>query len=99
MWKTRDPEVNMRLRRSFDGLAAADMRKVPVDVAVEGGVGSPLTVTLRWVRGMSQECTAMLMCGSGLQFAALRSSLHLLVDRHCRGVHEIRGRGGQPETW
>lgn len=47
MWKTHDPDVEQRLKRTYDGLAAADMRKVAVDVALSGAVGQPLTIVLR----------------------------------------------------
>ena len=47
VWKTHDAEVEQRLRRSFEGLSSAEMRKVEVDVWVEGRIGSPLTLRLR----------------------------------------------------
>ncbi|GLC64650.1 Peptidase U32 [Pleodorina starrii] len=46
VWRTKDPALESRLRASYDGLAAADARSLPVAAAVRGGLGSPLTLTL-----------------------------------------------------
>ena len=56
VWKTHDAEVEQRLRRTYDGLSAAELRKVPVEVAVSGAIGQPLMVRLRYV------CMCALMC-------------------------------------
>jgi putative protease len=45
LWKTSDPELDKRLRRSFAGEAIRFQR--PVDVEVHGLAGRPLTVIVR----------------------------------------------------
>ncbi|GLI60382.1 hypothetical protein VaNZ11_002388 [Volvox africanus] len=46
VWRTKDPSLESRLRASFDGLAAADTRRLPVAAAAAGALGQPLTLTL-----------------------------------------------------
>ncbi|GIL60544.1 hypothetical protein Vafri_15096 [Volvox africanus] len=46
VWRTKDPSLESRLRASFDGLAAADTRRLPVTAAAAGALGQPLTLTL-----------------------------------------------------
>ena len=46
VWKNKDPVLDGRLRASYDGLAAAAQRRLPVVVSVEAALGSPLRVTL-----------------------------------------------------
>ena len=45
LWKTDDPELDKRLRQSFAGDVPRFQR--PVDVAVHGHVGAPLTLIIR----------------------------------------------------
>ena len=45
LWKTDDPELNRRLRRSFAGSQPQFRR--PVELVVHGEAGTPLTVVLR----------------------------------------------------
>ncbi len=47
MWKSHDPEVEQRLKKTYQGLAVEDMMKVNVDVKVAGSVGESLVITLR----------------------------------------------------
>lgn len=44
VWRTKDPQLEARLRRSYDGLPASERRSLPVAVAVSGRLGTPLTV-------------------------------------------------------
>lgn len=46
VWKNQDPALMARLRSSYDGLAAAAQRRLPVTVTVHAALGSPLRVTL-----------------------------------------------------
>jgi hypothetical protein len=46
--------VVARLRRTFDGLSEAEKRKVQVDVFVEGTIGTPLKIRLRYVAAYGQ---------------------------------------------
>jgi hypothetical protein len=46
VWKTKDDAIEASLRSSYEGLAASETRKVVVDLALEGGLGSSLALTL-----------------------------------------------------
>lgn len=46
MWKTKDAALESRLRATWDGLAAAQQRKLPIQVAISGGIGQPLVLRL-----------------------------------------------------
>ena len=39
VWRSSDPELEARLRATYEGLPAASARRLPVDVAVAGGLG------------------------------------------------------------
>lgn len=45
LWKTDDPELARRLRKSFAG--ATPQRRVPLEVTVRAAVGGPLTIEAR----------------------------------------------------
>ncbi len=45
LWKTDDPELNRRLRQSFEGDAPKFQR--PVEMEIHGAVGTPLTLIAR----------------------------------------------------
>ncbi|PNG99986.1 hypothetical protein TSOC_014216, partial [Tetrabaena socialis] len=53
VWRTKDPALESRLRSSYDGLAAADNRRLTVTVAVSGRLGGPLTLRLTDPEGRS----------------------------------------------
>ena len=56
VWRTKDPALESHLRASYEGLASSAMRGVAVDVCVEGKLGRPLVVTLRYrVSGEGDE--------------------------------------------
>ncbi|EFJ50364.1 hypothetical protein VOLCADRAFT_116887 [Volvox carteri f. nagariensis] len=46
MWRTKDPALESRLRASYDSLAAANMRRLPVTAAVAGAVGAATRLPL-----------------------------------------------------
>ena len=46
IWKNRDPALERRLRASYEALPAASQRRLPVAVAVQAALGTPLRVTL-----------------------------------------------------
>jgi putative protease len=56
VWKTDDPEVTSRLRKSFAGRGLA--RQQPVDLRVFAAVGEPLRVTARTSLGAACEVTS-----------------------------------------
>ena len=53
VWKTDDPEVTARLRRSFSGKELT--RRQPVDLHVTASVGEPVRVTARTALGAACE--------------------------------------------
>ena len=46
VWKNKDHALEGRLRSSYEGLAAAAQRRLPVSVGVQAALGAPLRVTL-----------------------------------------------------
>ena len=52
IWKTDDPQIDRRLRKTFAGGRA--QRRVPLDLTVEAAVGRKLCVTAR--AGTGAEC-------------------------------------------
>ena len=46
VWKNMDHALAGRLRASYEGLAAAAQRRLPVSVSVQASLGAPLRVTL-----------------------------------------------------
>ncbi|KAK9825658.1 hypothetical protein WJX81_006317 [Elliptochloris bilobata] len=51
VWRSSDPALEARLRSTYEGLAAAAARRLPVDVAVAGRIGQALTVEVRGDNG------------------------------------------------
>lgn len=49
-WKTDDPELTRRLRKTFSG--ARPQRRVPLDLVVEAAAGSPLRISGRTASGI-----------------------------------------------
>ncbi len=45
LWKTKDPELDRRLRQTFEGDQIRQTRPIPIDV--HGSAGTPLTLILR----------------------------------------------------
>jgi len=52
VWKTDDPQLTARLRKSFDG---APQRRMPIDLEVRAAIGEPLTVRVRTEQGIAIE--------------------------------------------
>lgn len=52
VWKTDDPQLTSRLRKSFDG---APQRRMPLDLEVHAAVGKPLTIRARTEHGVAIE--------------------------------------------
>jgi putative protease len=50
VWKTDDPELSRRLRKSFEGPPS---RKVALNLSVEASVGSPLRITASTTTGLN----------------------------------------------
>lgn len=55
VWKTDDPQLNSRLRKTFTG--ADPLRRLPVDFEVRAVVGEPLSVTGRTDAGVAVSVT------------------------------------------
>jgi hypothetical protein len=68
VWKTRDVQLEGRLRASFEGLSAVAARKLPVAVRASGRVGAPLTLELADAEGHAASASTAV----ALQAAAKR---------------------------
>jgi len=55
VWKTDDPELTRRLRKTFEG---PERRKVELDIAVRAVVGEPLCLEGRTTTGREARCEA-----------------------------------------
>jgi putative protease len=60
VWKTDDPELTRKLRKSFTGLAP--QRRMPVDLVIEAAAGEPLRVAATTESGLRCELTASQAC-------------------------------------
>jgi putative protease len=60
VFKTDDPQLTSRLRKSFT--AAAPQRRVPIDLAVRAEVGSPLVVTATAASGHNCQVMSQQPC-------------------------------------
>lgn len=47
VWRTKDPALDSALRATFESVAEADQRKLPVHALVTGTLDAPLQLTLR----------------------------------------------------
>jgi putative protease len=56
LWKTDDPELNKRVRQSYDGKIPKFQR--PIEIEVRGQVGQPLTLTVRDEGGHAASATS-----------------------------------------
>ncbi len=46
LWRTHDAALERRLRGTYEGLAAASVRRLVVDASVSGAVGQEMCLTL-----------------------------------------------------
>jgi putative protease len=84
LWKTSDPELERRLRKTFEGDALRFQR--PLDFEVSGGPGQPMTLTARDEAGQ-------VACVSSAMPLGLAEKQPLTDER----LHEQLGRlGGTP---
>ncbi len=60
VWKTDDPELTSRLRKTFSG--ARPLRRTPVDLAVRASVGTPLVVIASTGAGNTCSLTSSQPC-------------------------------------
>jgi len=77
VWKTDDPELTSRLRRSFSG--GVSRRRQPVDLEVTAAVGQPLRLVARLADGRSCRLETPMACQPAsrhpLDAATLRAQL------------------------
>lgn len=55
VWRNKDPILEAKIRRTFEGLAESEKRAVPVDCHVSGALGAPLVVTLTDAKGRAAQ--------------------------------------------
>ncbi|KAG2496534.1 hypothetical protein HYH03_005358 [Edaphochlamys debaryana] len=58
VWRTKDPALESRLRASFESVASAAARRLPVAVSVWGRAGEPLRLRLTDPEGCSVEAAS-----------------------------------------
>jgi putative protease len=88
IWKTDDPELTRRLRRSFEG---APQRKVPLDVQVKAIVGEPLVLQGRATNGASAEVRSEDRLVAAANQPATLESLQAQFDRLGGSLYELAG--------
>ena len=88
VWKTDDPELTRRLRRSFEG---APRRKVPLDVHVRAVAGEPLVLRARATNGASAEVASDAPLGPADNQPATVEALKAQFDRLGGSLFELAG--------
>ena len=88
VWKTDDPELTRRLRRSFEG---APQRKVGLDVFVRAVVSEPLLVRARAANGASAEVIATSPLTIADNQPATSEALRAQFDRLGGTIFELSG--------
>lgn len=73
VWKTDDPELTGRLRKSFTG--KSPLRRMPVDLVVRAAVGQPLVVQATTESGVRCEVTAAQPCEAARKHPLTAESL------------------------
>jgi putative protease len=86
IWKTDDPELTRRLRRSFEG---APQRKVPLEVHVRAIVNEPLVLRARASNGASAEVVSEDALVVADNQAATGEALRAQFDRLGGSLYEL----------
>ena len=89
IWKTDDPRLNQRLRRTFEG--ADPVRRTGLDLRVIAAVGSRLRVTGVAANGSRCEVETEEVLASAVRHAATAELLREQLGRLGGTVYELRG--------
>lgn len=88
VWKTDDPELARRMRKTYTN--ADPQRRVPVDVHVRAAVGEPLRVQVRAATGAACELVSDDPLAAARQHAATAEFLRDKLGRLGGTVYELR---------
>lgn len=88
VWKTDDPELARRMRRTYTN--ADPQRRVPVDLHVRAAVGEPLRVRARCVTGAACEIVSDEPLAAARQHPATVEFLREKLGRLGGTVYELR---------
>jgi len=87
-WKTDDPELTARLRKSFT--SADPQRRTPVDIVVHAEVGHPLQITARTDGGVSCELSSDEVAAEATQHPLTLETLQKQLGRLGGTPFELR---------
>ncbi|SIN98545.1 putative protease [Singulisphaera sp. GP187] len=87
VWKTDDPELTRRLRKSFEG---PERRKVELDIAVRAVVGEPLRLEGRTETGREARCESTAPLDRAERQEATAVSLQEQLDRLGGSIYQLR---------
>ncbi len=88
LWKTDDPKLSARLRKTFT--SADPLRRVPVDLRVEASVGQPLRVVGRSTNGASCDVSSPLPLEAARKHPVTNDFLRSQLGRLGQTVYELR---------
>lgn len=87
VWKTDDPELTRRLRKSFEG---PERRKVALDLAIHAAVGQPLRLEGRTETGLDACCVSEAPLERAERQPATEALLRDQLDRLGGSIYELR---------
>ncbi len=87
LWKTDDPKLTKRLRKSFD--AADPQKRVPIQIHVEASVGRPLELTVTVADAPVQTLTSQHVAEQARKHALTPETLHEQLSRLGGTVYRV----------
>ena len=88
LWKTDDPKLTARLRKSFSG--ADPVRRVPLDLRVAASVGQPLRIVGRSTNDAACDVTSPLPLEAAKKHPVTEDFLRSQLGRLGQTVYELR---------
>ena len=89
VWKTDDPELTKKLRKSFEGNGSGQ-RKVPIDLQVHAVEGEPLRLSARTSTGRVAEGSTATPLERAERHPASLESLREQLDRFGSTLYQLR---------
>ena len=88
LWKTDDPKLTARLRKSFT--SADPLRRVPLDLRVEAGVGRPLRIVGGSTNGATCDVSSPLPLEAARKHPVTEDFLRSQLGRLGQTVYDLR---------
>ena len=88
IWKTDDPELNGRLRKTYSG--SEPLRKLPVDIIAQAAVGLPLQLEARTASGLQLQLQSAEPLAEARQHPLTEESLREQLGRLGGTPYELR---------